>query len=173
MLSSHEKKTWCDALAEVNEHAVVTKIGKTTVVSTASSNGMVIRAVRYRYRADLIIYRNPDNGATSLLINRRGPLARFRTQNLAAKIRLAECVLRNEEPSYKQLTSVGTIHGWFLHQSNNLIIRGSKKATQFVPSRLSVEDISEIVFSEIDTDRDLPSHYLPAYIDYRRHQASW
>lgn len=161
---------WEMALEEfqTSKHVIVHKMRKVKLVSIESENGLLIKASRFKVKADLVIYRDPSSGSTSFLINRRGPLARFSMQYLAAKIRLAECKERKKSPHYKDLMEFGTVHDWFLHQSGNLLVRGSKKMLQFHPSKISMENLVEIAKSEIDPTHKLPVAYCPDELCYNR-----
>ena len=161
---------WEHALEEftTSKHVTVHKMRKVKLVSIESNNGLLIKASRFKVKADLVIYREPASGATSFLINRRGPLARFSMQYLAAKIRLAECKERKKDPEYDNLMEFGTVHDWFLHQSGNLLVRGSKKMLSFHPSKISMENLVEIAKSEIDPTHKLPERYCPEDLCYNR-----
>lgn len=161
---------WEAALEEfdTSEHVQVHKMRKVKLVSIESENGLLIKASRFKAKGDLVIYREPVSGATSFLINRRGPLARFSMKYLAAKIRLAECKERNRDPDYENLMEFGTVHDWFLHQSGNLLVRGSKKMLSFHPSKISMENLVEIAKSEIDPTHKLPVAYCPDDLCYKR-----
>ncbi len=153
---------WREALADVDQNGKSERIGRKVIVaSITSANGMVIKAIRFRTKADVIVYRDPDTGATSILLKRNGPLRHFRMSNLAAKVRLAETLETGESADFERLTAVGMVHGWFLHQSCNMLIRGSKKASSFRPSTLPLELLIELAIGEIDRQRKLPARLCP------------
>jgi len=153
---------WREALADVDANGRAERIGKKVIVaSITSANGMVIKALRFRTKADIIVYRDPETGATSILLKRNGPLRHFRMSNLAAKVRLAEVLETGHSTDLKRLTGVGMIDGWFLHQSCNMLIRGSKKASSFQPSTLPLELLTELAIGEIDRQRKLPAKLCP------------
>lgn len=157
------ERRWWEAVQEVDSGAVVHPAGKKVrVVQMTSDNGLVIKALRFRTRADLIVYRHATIGATSFLLKRRGPLKYFRMSELAAAVRIAECIEENSEPEYSRLFDVGMVHGWFLHQSENLLIRGSKKATEFTASAISVDNLVQIAISQVDPTIRIPENYCPA-----------
>jgi len=54
------------------------------------------------------------------------------------------------------------VHGWFLHQSENLLIRGSQKATRFVPSKIPLQLFAGIAATEVDWQLKIPEPYCPA-----------
>jgi hypothetical protein len=164
------EEQWARALKEFKEKANSKKINKAMVTYITSENGMVIKASRYKGKGDLIIYREPLTGATSILRKQKGPLERFPMQELAAKVRLSECVETGEQPEYEKLEAEGTIHGWFLHQSGNLLIKGSPKATDFIPSKIPIEALAKIAYYQLSDSFTFPSQYGLAYMEYQRWQ---
>ena len=162
------EERWALALQEFEEKAIIKRLGKAFVTAIASPNGMVIKAARYRNKGDLIIYRDSSSGATSILRKQKGPLAHMPLEELAAKVRLAECVEREERPQYDQLEALGMVHGWFLHQSGNMLIKGSPKATDFEPSKISLEHLNKIAYYQLMSEHfSMPSRYSAAYMQYR------
>jgi hypothetical protein len=156
------------ALKEFVEKAVSKRINKAMVTHIASENGMVIKASRYKGKGDLIIYRDPKTGATSILRRQKGPLERFPLRELAAKVRLAECEEQGEKVDYESLEAEGTVHGWFLHQSGNLLIKGSPKATDFIPSKIPLELLAKIAYYQLSDNFSFPTKYGMAYMEYRK-----
>ena len=155
------EKQWTHALEEFDQKGIVYRSRNANIVSIVSTNGMTIKAARFRARADLVIYRNSHSGATSILLNRRGPLNKFSMPNLAAKVRVAECMEEKSAPDYQRLHLPGMIHGWFLHPSENLLICGSPKTSDFVPSRIQIEDLTGIALTEVEWLNKMPSKYCP------------
>lgn len=155
------EKSWHHAIGEFDKKSVVEKLRKVHLVSIQSPNGLVIKAARFRRKADMIIYRNPQSRATSILLNRRGLLNKFSLKNLAAKIRIAECIKLREKPDYHNIKELGSVHDWFLHQSENLVVRGSKKAAHFTPSHLEMTELFELAKSEIDWQKKIPDEFCP------------
>ncbi|MBN1354997.1 hypothetical protein JXA40_01890 [bacterium] len=154
---------WIEALDEIDRVGRFVNLRRNIRIGCIQSeNGMVIKAARFRGRVDMVVYRDPVSGATSLILNRRGPLKGFDMRNMAAKIRIAECIERNESLSRRDLRRLGTVHGWFLHQSENLLICGSPKASTATPSKIPLDDLLELCITEIDWCRRLPARYCPA-----------
>lgn len=162
------EEQWALALKEFAEKAVSKRINSAMVTYITSENGMVIKASRYKGKGDLIIYRDPATGATSILRRQKGPLERFPLRELAAKVRLAECTEQEEEVNYESLEAEGTVHGWFLHQSGNLLIKGSPKATDFVPSKIPIDLIAKIAYYQLSDNFPFPTKYGLAYMGYQR-----
>ncbi len=159
---------WFNALEEFQEKAVVKRIRKADIVSIESSNGMVIKVSRFKSKGDLVVYRNPSNGATSILIKRRGPLNKMSFERLAEKVRLVEAESRNELPQYDLLRDHGEVHAWFLHQSGNILLNGSPKSPNFEKSLLSLETLRQIVYSEVDWSWEIPRKLKRTFTKLRR-----
>ncbi len=156
------EKEWYRSLEEFDNKGELRKIGEKVIIAIiASENGLAFKAARFRGKADLIVYRDPSSGATTFQIKRNGPLRRLNMKNLAAKVRIAECIEKDGKPDYKNLHKQGIVNGWFLHQSDNLLICGSKKATEFEPSKIALSDLADIAASEINWEMKLPTKYCP------------
>lgn len=152
---------WAQAIEEFDQAGNVQVVRNAHVAAIVSKNGLVIKAARFRAHADIIIYRDPQSLAMSILLNRRGRLNKFSMTNLAAKVRLAECIEENTLPNYSHLSLPGMLHKWFLHQSESFLICGSPKANDFIPSKIEINVLMEIVISEIDWSRKMPVKYCP------------
>lgn len=163
------EKNWQDALDQYDQNTIVKEIGELNLVAIESSNGMVIKAARFRHKPDILVYRNPADGAITVFVQRRGRLEHFPFETLAARIRLAEAIECEEQPDYDHLEAQGTHHGWFLHQSNIMLIRGSKKQTDFIPTKISLENINLLIYSIFDHELEmqLPKAYVEAIWKYR------
>lgn len=160
---------WYLALKDFEELATTTEVEKARISAIESPNGMVIKAARFRSKGDLIIYREPQSGATSILRRAKGPLEHFSLAELAAKVRIAEAVECGENPDFGQLESVGTVNGWFLHQSGNLLIKGSPKAPQFVASKLPLDTLMRLACYQLSDSQPFPLKYAKAYMEYQQH----
>ena len=153
---------WYDALRDLDQNGSLTVVKKPSkkksrnvkIVAVESGNGMVIRAARFRHHADMVIYRDSTSGGTSILLNRNGPLKYFKLEELTGKVRWAEASKRREKLDLANLKSLGKWHGWFLHQSRNLLICGSKKATDFEPSRIGMNELVELASTSINWKDD-------------------
>lgn len=163
------EKTWQDALDQYDQNTVVKEIHALRLVTISSANGMVIKAARFRHKPDILFYQNPEDGAVTIFVQRRGRLEQFPFETLAARIRIAEAVESGEAPDYENLEAHGTHHGWFLHQSNIMLIRGSKKQTDFIPTKISLENINLLIYSIFDhgLEMQLPKAYVEAIWKYR------
>ncbi|MBX2990093.1 MAG: hypothetical protein KF749_02880 [Bacteroidetes bacterium] len=155
------EKQWANALEEFDNRGIVHKVRNVSIASVVSTNGMVIKAARFRVHADLIIYRDGFSGATSLLLNRRGPLNKFSMPSLAEKVRIAECIEEKTTPDYQRLRLPGMMHKWFLHPSDSLLICGSPKAKDFIPSKIQMNNLLGIALTEIEWLEKMPIDYCP------------
>ena len=155
------EKEWYKALGDIEKKAKVKTHRHARVLAIESENGLVIKAARFKVRADLIIYRDPATKATSFLLSRKGALSKFSLKKLAGKVRIAESIEKKEKPDFANVEAFGTVHDWFLHQSGNLLICGSKKAPDFVPSQLKLSTLQQLAISEIDWKKKIPYPYCP------------
>ena len=155
------EKEWYRALQDIDDKASVKTHRHARILAIESENGLVIKAARFKARADMIVYRDPATGATSFLLSRKGALSKFSLKKLAAKVRIAECVENKKKPDFAQIDAFGTVDGWFLHQSGNLLICGSKKAPDFVPSKIKLTALQKLAISEIDWQKKIPNRYCP------------
>ena len=143
------EKRWFEAVDSIMSNAVVRKFGPAVIVTINSPNGLTIKAARYKYRAALVIYQNSADRAVSFSLNTTGPLNSEFLKVLTAKIRIAECVYAQTKINFEEVDKMGKVEGWFLHQSGNILLRGSLKSTDFIPTLLSLELISNIVYAEV------------------------
>lgn len=162
------EEQWAMALKLFNEQSVSRRVNKAFITYIESENGMVIKAARYRNKGDLIIYRDPSNGATSILKRHQGPISQFPLTELAAKVRIAEAFEQGEEADFENLEQVGTYNGWFLHQSGNLLIKGSPKASNFIPSKITIQDIAQLAHYQLGVE-SVPVKYAVPYMEYQRY----
>ncbi len=147
------EKLWFNALKEIDSDAtLIKKIGKIKIVSIQSKNGLVIKAARYKAKADLILFRDAINLGTTILINRNSILRNFDMKKLAAKIRIAESFEDKIKPNFGIADNIGEQLGWFVHQSENFIIKGSSKATDFIPSKISLKNLSAIIYDLVASE---------------------
>lgn len=164
------ERNWYQALRFYDENVYVHKIGLLVLVTIECANGLVFKAARLRHKPDIIIYRNPDNGAYTIFIQRRGRLNKFPFEKIVARIRIAEAVFCKEEIDFENLEALDTHHGWFLHQSLNFLIRGSNRQNDFVPSKLPLDLVNQLVYSEFDKEDEfqlLPKKVVEAIWKYK------
>lgn len=110
---------------EIQEgYGMKTTWGRTLVIET--KNAVTVKhALKDGY--ELVARKDPESGHV-----------RFKTQP-SKKYNLA--------PLYAIITKKDQKATWFLHASNNMLLNGSSKNPNSVPSRLSVKDIIEILSS--------------------------
>lgn len=160
---------WFNALKQYRELAILKNIGDLLMSAISSDNGMVIKAARYVNNPDILIYHNPVNGAVTVFIQRRGKLNKYPFENIAARIRLTEAIEKNEKINFDNLASVGTYYGWFLHQSQNILIRGSRKQNNFIPTCIPLNQLIDIVNMEFDheSEYEMNPKFIEAWLGFR------
>ena len=160
---------WYSALKQYKEESKVKKIGGLIIASISSGNGMVIKAARMIDNPDILVYHSPLNGAVTIFIQRRGKLHNFPFENIVARIRLAEAIEKNEKFEFNNLSTVGTYYGWFLHQSRNIIIRGSRKQNDFIPTCIPLSRLNDIIYAEFDHENvyEMNPKFMSAWLKFR------
>lgn len=161
------EKRWFDAVECVVREAVVRQLGPARIVTVDSPNGLTIKAARYKHRAALVIYRNSVDQAISFSLNNQGPLNSHFLAGLTARIRIAEGVYEETPIDYEQVDQMGKVLGWFLHQSGNILLRGSLKSRDFSPTRLPLPLITDIAYAEVISflKLSMPAPKLPMELE--------
>ncbi len=153
---------WFSALREVKRSARVIKNQGNTLVAIASRNGLVIKAVRYKLKAEAVLYYEPESGAVTVQSN---PLTQKKSvlnmPRLVARLRTAEHVKQHKKGAVQNPDEIGLIEGWFLHTSANLINRGSPKAPDVQPTVLSYQELIDLVRGELFPEDKLPDFFCP------------
>lgn len=159
---------WVNALKQFESVSVVEKIDKLVITTVLSENSLIIKAARFKTHPDILIYSDPVTRSVTIFIQRKGFLSNFPFQKIVAYIRLAEATENNENVDYADLEKVGSYQGWFLHQSMNLLIRGSRKQLTFVPTSLSLETIRALIKVVLDKNghKSVPEKYQSAFLAY-------
>ncbi len=162
-----KEKNWVDSLEDVSQNGILKDLGPASILAIRSPNGLTIKAARYLHKASLVVYQNSLNDALSFTLNRLGPLNSKFLKGLTAKIRIAECVLQKTPVNYTDIDKMGSLNGWFLHQSGNILVRGSNKSRDFVPSLLPLELITDISSQQVINFLNLntPPPKLPKEIE--------
>ncbi len=157
---------WFNAIGEFKNHAIIKKVEFLNIVGVESVNPLIIKVARFLIRSDILVYRNPVDGATTIFLQKNGPLNKFKLNKLAGLIRVIESRLNNENPNYRNILDVGNVSGWFLHQSECLLIKGSPKAAKFVPSKIPMNDLLELICYFLDKRKDKSSVQISHYFNY-------
>jgi hypothetical protein len=164
------EEEWYKAVEEFHKIAIIKKVKPLNIVGVESTNQLIIKAARLLVRSDILIYRNHEDSSTTIFLHKNGPLNKFRLNKLAGLIRIIESYLNNEKPDYEKIANVGNVNGWFLHQSECLLIKGSPKATNFVPSKIPLLELTELVCYFVDRKKDntynLPNFYYKLILEY-------
>lgn len=159
------EKKWLEALDITKRESVIKRIGKTVICQIISENPFVIKASRYLYKSDITLFKEPNLQTTSLLIRNRGNIHDSIFTKLIAKIRIAESIESGIEIDYNKLELYGNLYNWFFHQSGKFIINGSLKANQFTPSKIPLNLLLQILYTEVELFLDVsePSLYPDKY----------
>jgi len=157
-------KDWETAISQYEAGSSLFKVGnkkKVKIVAVEAESGSVFRVARWKDKADLIIYQHPMNKNTTISIRRNGPLKYFTLNSLSRLVRTAEMIETKTRTDTDKLDSIGESCGWFLHSSEILLIKGSPKAPQMIPSKIPFQTLTEIVLCFFDTERKIPDRYCP------------
>ncbi len=144
------EKLWNEALNSYDSKGVLKTFDQFKVATISDENGLVIKASRFRHKPALIIYRNPKVNSVTILLNKVFNLKKISFLNMVARIRITEAIKLKENIKYEKLQQPGTVHGWFLHQSLNFLIKGSKKQKQFKETLLSIDELQYCIYTELD-----------------------
>ncbi|HEB84656.1 MAG TPA: hypothetical protein ENI92_06595, partial [Bacteroidetes bacterium] len=91
------ERDWYSALDEVQRSARMVRGRGITLVAIASRNGLVIKAARYRRRADAILYMDPGTGFVTVQAGRKNDgKPTLNLPRIAGRLRIAEQVKREE-----------------------------------------------------------------------------
>ena len=158
---AHEEN-WYKAIAEYKEKRQLFTLRDSKIVVVSAKIGAVAKVARWLDKADLTVFHDEDKDHISVSVNRTGKLRKLRLSRLASKIRMAEIHLNKEFASTKtnNLQAIGEIAGWFLHQSEKLLIHGSPKAHRD-PSQIPFPIITELILSEVEFEKKLPDMFCP------------
>ncbi len=146
---------WGRALQDA-ERALRAEVGGAMVMVMESSSRAAARAGRY-HGADLLAVRYQPHQYVAFTLRRQGPLSAMTMEGLASRVRRAEAEVRGE-PVRGDLRAVGMHGGWFLHQSRKILNKGSPKAPDVPPSRLSLADLHAIAVEEVRSIRRKKRH---------------
>lgn len=157
------EKNWQDALMEYKNKSQIYQLEKIKFVAIAAQQALVIKAARFQDKADVVLYRDEMRSHISISINKLGKLKNSSFRRLAAKLRIAEMLCGypvtmdlQKIPFYE----VGEVLGWFLHQSQKLLVHGSPKAHRD-PSLIPLELIIQMAITEWDTQKKNTRPFLP------------
>ncbi|NUM35677.1 MAG: hypothetical protein HUU50_14110 [Candidatus Brocadiae bacterium] len=157
------EKSWQDALVEYKTKSKIYQLDKIKIVAIEAQSALVVKAARFQDKADIVIYKDETRLHISISVNKLGKLKNFTFRRLAAKLRIAEMLSGytiaapiSEIPFYE----VGEVVGWFLHQSQKLLVHGSPKAHR-EPSLMPFELILEIALTEWDMNKKIPDRFCP------------
>ncbi|MBZ0263574.1 hypothetical protein K8I28_02805 [bacterium] len=154
---------WFDALEVVKRSARVFRYRGVSFVAIANANGLVIKAARYRLKANGVLYFHPTSGAVTIQTSTR-PNGKpyFDLQKVAVRMRTAESVLRKTNPQMSEIDAPGMVEGWFLHPSLQLLNCGSPKAPEVVPTKMDYPQLISMLKTELFPEEKIPEPWCPA-----------
>lgn len=165
MAAVQRESDWFNAIDEVERSAKTIRGRGVQMVTIASKNGLAIKAARYRRGGNAVLYMEPTSRNTTLQSGQKpdgSPLLNL--PRIVSRIRTAELVKRrgNGVRLPKDISEVGMVEDWFLHQSLRLINRGSPKAPEVEPSALSWKELIEVIATDLRPDQKMPDWFCPA-----------
>ncbi|MDP8205999.1 MAG: hypothetical protein P9L92_04990 [Candidatus Electryonea clarkiae] len=158
----HREADWFAAVAEVKRSARLIRGQRCSVVAIASKNGLAIKAARYSRRANSILYYQPKKGHATIQAGYRPdgkPVLVLK--RIAARIRTAEQIKRGKNKPVKNAGDVGTVNGWFLHPSLQLLNCGSPKAPDVQITKLTYSELIEQVEADLRPDEKIAAPFCP------------
>lgn len=158
---AHEEN-WYNAIEEYQSKRQLFTLRDAKVVVVSAKIGAVAKVARWLDKADLTVFHDEVKEHIGISVNRTGKLRKLRLGRLASKIRMAEININKEFATVAtdNLDAIGEIAGWFLHQSEKLLIHGSPKAHR-EPSQVPFAIITELILSEIEFEKKLPDMFCP------------
>lgn len=156
--------TWYEALEEYKSKCKIYPIHHLKVAAISAKNGVVTKIARWQDKADLIIYHDSQEGHVSISINKLGHLRQSTLGRLASRLRVAEMICSKQPMQESDIATyhqLGEIAGWFLHQSQKLLVHGSPKAKRN-PTQIPLEEVIRLCLTEIDRNMKLSDYFCPA-----------
>lgn len=145
---------WFQALEDFKKASVVTLSSQARLVAIHSDTSAALKVARLN-RGDLIIHRN-SAGQTGITARNNGLLSSIDLAVVAEVVRVAEAIVAGEAIEYHRLRELGTVHGWYLHDSGKILSKGSPKNREVPPSQLALIDLLEMVRARLDALYPMP-----------------
>lgn len=153
------EREWAQAVREVKK-ARAHQVAGARVLAVEGESQALGRAARRR-GADLVVQRHRPTGQAAVTLNRAGVLRDWDLSRTAPYLRLAEAAAEDRAPAISDLPRIGLFEGWFLHGSGKILNKGSPKAPQVRPSRLSLAEMADWVEASLDPGQSLPEPLCP------------
>jgi len=149
--------SWFQGVEEYKQKRQIYYINNKKFVAVEANGGAVLKVARWQDHPDIILYKDIQTGHYTVSINKVGKLKNYNLSSLAHKIRVTEHFLEcsSKEIDMNQLSQIGELCGWYLHQSRKLFLHGSPKARR-EPSKIPIQTIIELIISDIDKTKPLP-----------------
>lgn len=158
------ERNWQQAILEYHEKKQIYEAGEIKIVAITAETGAVMKVARWEDKPDLIVFQDSLESNVIISLSATGRLRNYSLQDIAAKIRTAEIMKGSEqaEPvAPEKFFQIGDLGGWFLHQSEKLLLHGSPKARR-TPSLLPFAIIVKLVLSQ------LPPTKIDSQTSYKR-----
>lgn len=150
------EKSWNQGIEEYNNKKEIHIIHSKKIVAIEAKNGTVLKVARWQDHPDIIVYHDLQYGNYSITLNKTGKLSKFSLSNLAYKIRIYESIYQKIIiEDINNLSKIGELYGWFLHQSQKMLLHGSLKSMR-EPSHIPFDVLIQLVISELDRTKKLP-----------------
>ncbi len=150
------ERDWTRARTDFKKTATILRLSDgSRVVSLVSDSTAALKVARL-HRADLIVHRN-SRGHTGITVRSNGQLGRLHLGALAEAVRIAECVVRGQSVPEEGLRDVGTVAGWYLHDSGKILSKGSPKNPTVPPSAIPLDVLLRLAAGFLDPVRGMPT----------------
>lgn len=151
------EEEWFKALEDFKTATVFTLTSQARLVAIHSDTGAALKVARM-HKGDLIVHRNTA-GQTGITARNNGLLAKIDLAVVAEVVRVAEAVAAGESIQYDKLRELGTIHGWYLHDSGKILSKGSPKNREVPASKLELTELLELCRARLDAVHPLPTRH--------------
>ena len=157
------EREWNDAVSEYQKKRQLYVVGSIRLAVISATSGVATKAARWLDKPDVILFQDTNEFNISISLNQLGRLKNYTLTSLCARIRAAELFFDESQPGgllRGDLSVVGEMAGWFLHQSEKLLVHGSPKSRRS-PTKIPLLVLVEIVLSEFDKKHKLPNEICP------------
>ncbi len=154
------EQDWVKALRDFENATQVVLDSGVKIVAIESDSSAATKVARL-HKADIVIHKN-SQGHIGVTIRKNGRLKK--NSNLvpcAQLIRAVEAIKCNQSYEVKSLENIGTVHGWYLHDTLNILSRGSPKKSDVPPSKITLEEIMELIAFRLAGVALPPKQYCP------------
>jgi hypothetical protein len=158
------ERSWNAAVREYNEKRQMYHVNNLCLVAISAESGTVIKVARWQDKADITVFQDVKETHISISLNQLGRTKNYSLKRLAARIRAAEIVhggvAASDSLSVEIFFAIGEAAGWFLHQSEKLLLHGSPKGRR-EPSHIPFDLVVKLTMCEFDDSLKLPDELCP------------